>query len=131
MATTRDIITGDFVGVDEFGKEPPTVPNKATRTCSKNTAKPRREGRSMYMRRALLRVMKLSEIQRSIFKPKNGFEEAALSLVLAAKKGGTNAVAAWREIKETLGEKIGTDASGNQRNRESHAIVNDLPTYTQ
>lgn len=84
--------------------------------------------RSTYMRRSLLKILTLSPEERAALVPANGFIEIARNLVNAKGKEGAVAVAVWRECKETLGERIGS----NWRETQEHAkgqptIVCDLP----
>ena len=84
-------------------------------------------GSKTHMRRALLVIMKMNRMARDAYEPRNGFEEAAIALVGAARSGGSVAVQAWREIKETLGEKVAPRQSTVETKRDT-AIINDLPS---
>jgi hypothetical protein len=65
------------------------------------------------------------------YAPRNGFEEIAKSLVDAPKRGkdGAVVVAVFREIKDTLGERIGSRWKDTQEHaRGIPDIINDLPS---
>jgi hypothetical protein len=74
----------------------------------------------------------MSKEERAAFDPPNGFYEMAKLLVEAPSKGrdGAVIVQVWREIKETLGERIGSrwkdTAELNQG--QGTVIINDLPS---
>jgi hypothetical protein len=85
--------------------------------------------RSTYMRRSLLKILTLSPEERAELKPANGFVEIARNLVTAKGKDGAVAVAVWREVKETLGERIGSRWKETQEHAQGQpAIINDLPS---
>jgi len=89
--------------------------------------------RSNYLRRAVLKVLAMSKEERDAFDPPNGFYEMAKLLVEAPSKGrdGAVIVQVWREIKETLGERVGSRWKDTmERNQDQPTIVNDLPSPT-
>ena len=87
--------------------------------------------RSNYLRRAVLKVLAMSKEEREAFDPPNGFYEMAKLLVEAPTKGrdGTVIVQVWREVKETLGERIGSRWKETQEHNQGQGtvIINDLP----
>ena len=87
--------------------------------------------RSNYLRRAVLKVLAMSKEERDAFDPPNGFYEMAKLLVEAPAKGrdGAVVVQVWREVKETLGERIGSRWKDTQEHAQDQPVViNDLPT---
>jgi len=90
--------------------------------------------RSTYMRRSVLRILSLSPEERAVFNPRNGFEQIALNLVNASgskDRSAAVAVQVWREIKETLGERIGSnwrDTVEERERKNAPTIINDLPS---
>jgi len=89
--------------------------------------------RSNYLRRAVLKVLAMSREERAAFDPPNGFYEMAKLLVEAPAKGrdGAVVVQVWREVKETLGERIGSRWKDTQENAQDQpVVVNDLPSPT-
>ena len=87
--------------------------------------------RSNYLRRAVLKVLAMSREERDAFDPPNGFYEMAKLLVEAPSKGreGAVVVQVWREVKETLGERIGSRWKDTQEHAQDQPMaVNDLPT---
>lgn len=86
--------------------------------------------RSNYLRRAVLKVLAMSKEERATFDPPNGFYEMAKLLVEAPSKGrdGVTIVQVWREVKETLGERIGSNWKESQEHAKAlPEIVVDLP----
>jgi hypothetical protein len=85
-------------------------------------------GKSKYMRKAIVRILSLSKKEREVYEPRNGFEEAALALFKAATKDTSTGVSAWKEIKQTLGEQVGTNWKETVDSRSgSTVVVNDIP----
>lgn len=86
-------------------------------------------GKSRYMRKALVRIFSLSKKEREAYTPRNGFEEAAVALFKAANGESASAtVQAWKEIKDTLGERVGTNWKETVDSRSgSTVVVNDIP----
>ena len=86
------------------------------------------------MRRSVLRILSLSPEERAVFNPRNGFEQIALNLVNASgskDRSAGVAVQVWREIKETLGERIGSnwrDTVEERERKNAPTIINDLPS---
>jgi hypothetical protein len=104
---------------------------KREATLRRGLASSRGHRRSTYMRRAVLRILAMSPEERLAFDPPNGFAEIALNLVNAKGKDGTVAVQVWKEVKETLGERIGSNWKDTVEEREKKntpTIINDLPT---
>jgi len=87
--------------------------------------------KSNYLRRAVLKVLAMSKEERAAFDPLNGFYEMAELLVEAPPKGrdGAVVVQVWREVKETLGERLGSRRKDTQEHNQDQrtVIVNDLP----
>jgi hypothetical protein len=86
--------------------------------------------RSTYLRRSIVRVLALAPEERAALDPRNGFEEIAKALVDAPKRGkdGAVVVAVFREIKDTLGERIGSRWKDTlEHNQDKPDIINDLP----
>src|SRR5215467_9221635 len=87
--------------------------------------------RSNYLRRAVLKVLAMSKEERAAFDAPNGFFELAKLLIDAPSKGkeGAVIVQVWREIKETLGERVGSRWKDTlERNQEQPQIVVDIPS---
>src|SRR5262249_10057337 len=86
--------------------------------------------RTTYMRRVLLRMMKMSPAELAAYEPRTSLEALAKVVILNALKADTKndlAVKTWREIKETLGERIGSRWKDTQEhNQPGWTIVNDL-----
>ena len=87
--------------------------------------------RSTYLRRSVLRILALTPDERAALDPRNGFEEIAKALVDAPKRGkaGAVAIAAFREVKDTLGERIGSrwrDTLEHNQDKQV-VIINDMP----
>jgi hypothetical protein len=103
----------------------------ASKTVRRGLASLRGTRRSNYLRRAVLRVLAMSKEEREVFDPPNGFYEMAKLLVEAPSKGrdGAVIVQVWREVKETLGERVGSRWKDTQEhNQDRPTIINDLPT---
>lgn len=86
--------------------------------------------RTVYMRRSILRVLGMAPEERLAYSPRNGFEEIALNLVNARGRDGTVAVQVWKEIKETLGERVGSNWKDTVEDREkknASTIIVDIP----
>src|SRR5215467_7650574 len=102
--------------------------NKAVR---RGLASLRGTRRSNYLRRAVLKVLAMSKEERAAFDAPNGFFELAKLLIDAPSKGkeGAVIVQVWREIKETLGERVGSRWKDTlERNQEQPQIIVDLPS---
>jgi hypothetical protein len=87
--------------------------------------------RSTYLKRAVLKVLAMTPAERAAFDPPNGFYELAKAIVDAPQRGkdGSVVVAVWREIKETLGERIGSRWKDTlEHNQDKPNIINDLPS---
>jgi len=102
----------------------------ASKAVRRGLASLRGTRRSNYLRRAVLKVLAMSKEERAAFDPPHGFFEMAKLLVDAPSKGreGAVIVQVWREVKETLGERIGSRWKDTQENNDDkpHIIV-DLP----
>jgi hypothetical protein len=88
--------------------------------------------RSTYLRRSLRRMLTKSPEELAAYKPANGYEEMAKHLVSApSNKSSTKAqiaIQAWKEVKETLGERIGSRWKDSvEEKRGAVTIINDLP----
>ena len=104
--------------------------SKAVRRELRGLASPRGTRRSSYLRRAVLKVLAMSKEERAAFDPPNGFYEMAKLLIDAPSKGkdGAVIVQVWREVKETLGERIGSRWKDTQQhNQDRPRIIVDLP----
>ena len=102
----------------------------ASKTVRRGMAALRGTRRSNYLRRAVLKVLAMSREERAAFDPPNGFYEMAKLLVDAPSKGrdGAVIVQVWREVKETLGERIGSRWKDTQEyNDGKPTIICDLP----
>ena len=89
--------------------------------------------RSTYIKRSLLRMLSKAPEELEAYSVKNGFEMIARNLILASKAKDRNAavaVAVFKEVKEALGEKVGTNwrQTADERQRQQMpVIINDLP----
>jgi len=90
----------------------------ASKAVRRGLASLRGTRRSNYLRRAVLKVLAMSKEERAAFDAPNGFFELAKLLIDAPSKGkeGAVIVQVWREIKETLGERVGS--RGRIRSKE-------------
>src|SRR5215469_1255129 len=103
----------------------------ASKAVRRGLASLRGTRRSNYLRRAVLKVLAMSKEERTAFDAPNGFFEMAKLLVDAPSKGreGAVIVQVWREIKETLGERVGSRWKDTlERNQEQPQIIVDIPT---
>ena len=89
-----------------------------------------RYGKRKYLRPAVVRVFCMSKEERALFVPRNGFEEWALALLNAALlPSGQYTCVVSKELRETLGEKIGANWKRSMDETEdAPAIINDIPT---
>jgi hypothetical protein len=86
--------------------------------------------RSVYMRRSILRMLSKSPEEIAAYSPANGFEQLAKNLCVGTEKERDVAVRVWREVKETLGERIGSrwkDTVEERERKNRPTIINDLP----
>lgn len=81
-----------------------------------------------YLRGALIRIFSMNQEEIAGYIPKNGFEAAAKAMFVAAtSKFGT--IGAWKEMRETLGEKVGTNWKATMDEQEDKPqIIMDIPT---
>jgi hypothetical protein len=89
--------------------------------------------RSVNMRRSILRMLSKSPEEIAAYSPANGFELLAKNLCVGSEKERDVAVRVWREVKETLGERIGSRWKDTVEERErKHApdIIVDIPMPT-
>jgi len=87
--------------------------------------------RSTYMRRSILRMLSMAPEERAAYSPRNGFEELSKAMLEAPKRGkdGAVVVAVFREVKECLGERIGSRWKDTQEHSQNQpTIINDLPS---
>jgi hypothetical protein len=104
-------------------------------------AKPEKRGyeslrgvrRSTYIKRSLLRLLSKAPEELEAYSPKNGFEMISKNMIQASNAKDRNAavaVAVFKEVKEALGEKIGTNWRQTLEERRSQnvpTIVVDMP----
>src|SRR5215472_4850245 len=86
--------------------------------------------RSVYMRRSILRMLSKSPEEVAAYSPANGFEQLAKNLCVGTEKERDVAVRVWREVKETLGERIGSrwkDTVEERERKNAPNIIVDLP----
>ena len=91
-----------------------------------------RQFKSSHMRKVVLKILNMSPEERAAYVPKNGFEEMGKNLVGASAKGkdGQIAIQAWKEVTETLGERIGPSkakADDERERKNSNSIIVDMP----
>lgn len=87
--------------------------------------------RTTYMRRSILHMLSMAPEERAAYNPRNGFEELSKAMLDAPKKGkeGAVVVAVFREVKECLGERIGSRWKETQEhNTDKPTIVLDIPS---
>jgi hypothetical protein len=87
--------------------------------------------RSTYMRRSILRMLSMAPEERAAYSPRNGFEELSKAMLDAPKRGkeGAVVVAVFREVKECLGERIGSRWKDTQEHGQNQpTIINDMPS---
>jgi len=102
----------------------------ASKAVRRGLASLRGTRRSNYLRRAVLKVLAMSREERAAFDAPNGFFELAKLLIDAPskRKEGAVIVQVWREVKETLGERVGSRWKDFQEhNQDRPTIINDLP----
>lgn len=87
-------------------------------------------GKRKYLRPALVRIFSMKPEARAAYNPGNGFEEAAMAMLnTALLPKGQYVCAVWREIRETLGEKIGSNWKKTMDELEDAPdVIMDLPT---
>jgi len=86
--------------------------------------------RSVYMKRSILRMLSKSPEEIAAYSPANGFEQLAKNLCVGSEKERDVAVRVWREVKETLGERIGSrwkDTVEERERKNRPVIISDLP----
>ena len=85
----------------------------------------RNRGRSMYVRRALVKIGRLSPEARAAYKPLNGFEEAALATFARCmtEKFGNSSM---QFVLKALGEEVSKNAK-EDKPEPNVGIVDDLP----
>jgi hypothetical protein len=85
--------------------------------------------RSVYMRRAILRMLSKSPEELAAYEPENGFEQLAQNMCIGTEKQRDVAVKVWREVKETLGERIGSNWKDTveHKNAQQYTVINDMP----
>lgn len=87
--------------------------------------------RAKYMRHAVLKLLNMTPEARAAFQPRNGFDEMAKHLVDAPNKPkgeGDTAIKAWKEVKETLGERIGSNWKDTVEHKKGYGnIIVDIP----
>jgi hypothetical protein len=88
--------------------------------------------RSSYMRRSLLRMLSKSPEELEAYSPRNGFEMVCRNMILASNskdRYSAVAVSVFKEVKEALGERIGSNWKETQEHaKPTFTIHNDLPT---
>jgi|SRR5581483_3258612 len=88
-----------------------------------------KRGKTSYMRRALIRIFAMKTDERLTYTPRNGFEESALAMFNVVTAEKSHSVAAWKEIRETIGEKIGTNWKATMDELEPKSRLSiDIPT---
>jgi hypothetical protein len=86
----------------------------------------RNRGRSQYIRRAIVKIFRMSPEDRAKYKPENGFEEAALShfeRCLDNNKGN----AAMGFVMNALGEATSKNAKEEKPDGSAFQVMDDLP----
>src|SRR5215472_9566111 len=86
--------------------------------------------RSVYMRRSILRMLSKSPEEIAAYSPANGFEQLAKNMCVGSEKERDVAVRVWREVKETLGERIGSrwkDTVEERERKNRPIIINTIP----
>jgi hypothetical protein len=90
-----------------------------------------KNARSSYMRRSLIRFLGMSPAELEALTAETNLQDITKSLVGAHKKTPREAahiVSVWKEIKETLGERIGSNWKDTMESKEDRPdIINDLP----
>ena len=82
------------------------------------------------MKRSILRMLSKSPEEIAAYSPANGFEQLAKNLCVGSEKERDVAVRVWREVKETLGERIGSrwkDTVEERERKNRPTIISDLP----
>jgi hypothetical protein len=89
--------------------------------------------RSTYIKRSLLRMLSKAPEELESYSPRNGFEMIARNMILASNakdRSAAVAVAVFKEAKEALGEKVGTNWRQTVEDRQRQnapTIIMDLP----
>jgi hypothetical protein len=90
-----------------------------------------RRKRTAYMRKSILRFLEMTPTEFEKFAPETMLQSITKDLFMAAKNGraGVIAVQVWKEVKETLGERIGSNWKETKEHNEGKPdIINDLPS---
>src|SRR5215470_10703013 len=115
----------------EVALEEAEADDKQKETLKRGLASLRGTRRSVYMRRSILRMLSKSPEELAAYEPANGFEVLAKNLVVGTEKQRDVAVKVWREVKETLGERIGSrwkDTVEEKKRKNAPNIIVDMPT---
>jgi hypothetical protein len=89
--------------------------------------------RSTYIKRSLLRMLSKAPEELESYSPRSGFEMIARNMILASNAKDRNAavaVAVFKEVKEALGEKVGTNwrqTAEDRQRQNATTIVVDMP----
>ena len=86
----------------------------------------RNRGRSQYIRRAIVKIFRMSPSERATYKPENGFEEAALAHFERCKNVKTGN-AAMGFVLNALGEAASKNAKEEKPDGGAFQVVDDLP----
>jgi hypothetical protein len=102
--------------VEEANSEQSETSEKATR------------GQTKYIRQALIRIFRMSPEERLTYKPKNGWEEAALAHFNRCLND-TRGTAALNALRESIGESVSKQkATPEKKNNGGYeGVVDDLP----
>ena len=82
--------------------------------------------RTTYMRRSLLRMASKSPEDLEAYSPANGFELLAKQMLTLEGSARVAAMQVWREVKETLGERVGSRNKDTIREERWPRIISDL-----
>jgi hypothetical protein len=112
----------------EVALEEAEAADKQKETLKRGLASLRGTRRSVYMRRSILRMLSKSPEELAAYEPANGFEMLAKNMVVGTEKQRDVAVKVWREVKETLGERIGSRWKDTvEEKKEAPIIINSIP----
>lgn len=87
----------------------------------------RTRGKTMYIRKALVKIFRMSPEERANYKPKSGFEEAALKHLERCLSGKGYGTLALNSVRDTLGEQVSKQKEAPEKGSGLVDIVDDLP----
>ncbi len=86
-------------------------------------------GPTRYIRQALIRIFRMSSEERENYKPKNGFEEAALAHVKRCCSTAGIGTAAFNSLRESIGESVSKQKAeeSGKKTAPGFELIDDMP----